>query len=212
MAANVRTQLHTSYRSLGKDLKTIFDDLVTHISAQRAESLRLRQQLEEATRTIAEQNAANASRMQEVMEGERIQAAVDRQDLLAQMTSLINAQAEVQESRLADKTAELQRSILASNTTLEKDVAAYGEGMDAWNSKEDELLETVTNSKEAMKTKLKEDWNVRTRDAARRSRNSANMVSRPLKNTVHPSRAPPSRSTPRRCAWLTSSWRTLTCR
>ncbi|KAH6697886.1 hypothetical protein VD0002_g8981 [Verticillium dahliae] len=152
-------QLHTSYRSLGKDLKTIFDDLVTHISAQRAESLRLRQQLEEATRTIAEQNAANASRMQEVMEGERIQAAVDRQDLLAQMTSLINAQAEVQESRLADKTAELQRSILASNTTLEKDVAAYGEGMDAWNSKEDELLETVTNSKEAMKTKLKEDWN-----------------------------------------------------
>ncbi|KAF3342330.1 hypothetical protein VdG2_09290 [Verticillium dahliae VDG2] len=158
-ADKIAADLHTSYRSLGKDLKTIFDDLVTHISAQRAESLRLRQQLEEATRTIAEQNAANASRMQEVMEGERIQAAVDRQDLLAQMTSLINAQAEVQESRLADKTAELQRSILASNTTLEKDVAAYGEGMDAWNSKEDELLETVTNSKEAMKTKLKEDWN-----------------------------------------------------
>ncbi|KAF3358970.1 Acetoacetyl-CoA synthetase [Verticillium dahliae VDG1] len=158
-ADKIAADLHTSYRSLGKDLKTIFDDLVTHISAQRAESLRLRRQLEKATRTIAEQNAANASRMQEVMEGERRQAAVDRQDLLAQITSLINAQAEVQESRLADKTAELQRSILASNTTLEKDVAAYGEGMDAWNSKEDELLETVTNSKEAMKTKLKEDWN-----------------------------------------------------
>ncbi|KAM0503916.1 Kinesin- protein 11 [Verticillium nonalfalfae] len=152
-------QLHTSYRSLGKDFKTIFDDLVTHIAAQRAESLKLRQQLEKATRTIAERNAANASRMQEVMEGERKQAAVDRQDLLTQITSLINAQAEVQESRLADKTAELQKSILASNTTLEKDVAAYGEGMDAWNSKEDELLETVANSKEAMKTKLKEDWN-----------------------------------------------------
>ncbi|CRK25122.1 hypothetical protein BN1708_014144 [Verticillium longisporum] len=169
IAADVLSELGTFHnqacsppsirQSLGKDLKTIFDDLVTHISAQRAESLRLRQQLEKATRTIAEQNAANASRMQEVMEGERRQAAVDRQDLLAQMTSLINAQAEVQESRLADKTAELQRSILASNTTLEKDVAAYGEGMDAWNSKEDELLETVTNSKEAMKTKLKEDWN-----------------------------------------------------
>ncbi|EEY21277.1 kinesin-II 85 kDa subunit [Verticillium alfalfae VaMs.102] len=152
-------QLHTSYRSLGKDFKTIFDDLVTHIAAQRAESLKLRQQLEKATRTIAEQNAANANRMQEVMEGERKQAAVDRRDLLTQITSLINAQAEVQESRLADKTAELQRSILASNTTLEKDVAAYGEGMDAWNSKEDELLETVANSKEAMKTKLKEYWN-----------------------------------------------------
>ncbi|KAM0329371.1 hypothetical protein ACHAQA_004677 [Verticillium albo-atrum] len=152
-------QLHSSYRSLGKEFKTMFEDLATQITAQRAESLKLRLQLEKAAKTIAEQNASASSRMQEVMEGERKQAAVDRQNLLAQITSLVNAQAEVQESRLADKTAELQKSILESNTALETDVASYAEAMDVWDVKEGELLESVAKSKEMMKTKLKDDWN-----------------------------------------------------
>ncbi|ORY54857.1 P-loop containing nucleoside triphosphate hydrolase protein, partial [Pseudomassariella vexata] len=91
--------LHTSYSTLGKDFKSIFEELLKHITSQKQESDRLRQQLQGASESIFQTNASISARIQEVINEERKQAAEDRQKLLMQISSLINSQAELQESR-----------------------------------------------------------------------------------------------------------------
>lgn len=151
-------QLHTSYSALGKDFKSMFEDLVRHITAQRSESDHLRRQLQSATNTIVLQNASISSRMQEALEDERRQAADDRQKLLTQIAGLVNAQAEAHDTRLADKASQIQKALVESNSSLEEAVTQYGEGMEIWDGKEGELLDEVKKSRDQMKTKLKDDW------------------------------------------------------
>ncbi|KAK3329099.1 putative kinesin-related protein bimC [Apodospora peruviana] len=152
------SQLHTSYSSLGKDFKTIFEELLRHISAQKAESDKLRRQLEGASRTIVESNESVSTRIQEVLDEERKRSAAERQTLLSQITALVNSQGELQESRLAGKTAIIRQTVQDFNQTFEDNIAQYSNGMDAWGSKDSELLAAVTKTRDTLKTRLKDDW------------------------------------------------------
>jgi kinesin family protein 11 len=154
------SQLHTSYSSLGKDFKSVFEELLRHIRAQKAESDRLRHELEEAAQAIVESNESVSTRIQEVLDEERQQAAAERQALLMQITKLVNAQGELQETRLADKAAQIQESILDSNKTFEGSVAEYSTGMNAWSERDSKVLEEVSSSRDALKNRLKDDWTV----------------------------------------------------
>lgn len=154
------SQLHESYSSLGIDFKALFEEVLRHMAAQKTESDKLRQKLEEASRIIVESNGTMSTRIQEVVEEERKQAAVERQNLLRQIGSLISSQAELQESRLAGKTALIQQTVVSSSKTFESDVAQFSEGMDAWNVKDTQILEDVAKSRDALKTKLKDEWTV----------------------------------------------------
>ncbi|SPO02416.1 probable kinesin-related protein bimC [Cephalotrichum gorgonifer] len=151
-------QLHNSYSSLGKDCKTIFEDLTRHLVTQRSESDRLRRQLQGAARTMMDQSDALAQRVQDVVDEERRQAAVDREQLMAQIGALISAQAEAQESRLAEKAALLQKGLRDASSTLGAGVERYDESMEAWDKKEGILLEDVKSSRDTLKTRLKDDW------------------------------------------------------
>ncbi|KAI1204778.1 kinesin-domain-containing protein [Annulohypoxylon truncatum] len=151
-------QLHHSYSSLGKDFKSIFEDLMKHITSQKKESDALREQLQHASEAAVQSNSSISAQLQEVVNEERRQAAEERQKLLTQITSLINTQALVQESRLADKASSIQQSVQENSTALEGSMARYSEGMDNWNKKESRLLEEVTSSRDILKTRLKDDW------------------------------------------------------
>ncbi|KAF5130713.1 Kinesin-like protein bimC [Metarhizium anisopliae] len=155
---NFHTQLHNSYSSLGKDFKSIFEDLVKHITAQRSEADSLRRQLQSAMNTIALQNTSLSRRVQEALDEERRQTAEDRQKLMIQITSLVNSQADAQEARLADRATFIQKSVAESNASMEDAMAQYTQGMESWDGKENELMEEVKKSREQLKIKLKDDW------------------------------------------------------
>jgi kinesin family protein 11 len=157
------SQLHTSYSSLGRDFKTLFEDLLKHVSAQKAEAEALRQQLSAASELAMQSNTAASSRLDEVLRDEREQAAADRQTLVSQITSLIMAQGEQQEKRLEGKISEVQKDVITVREIFEESHVQYGKGMDAWNEKEVTLVEEVLRSRETLKSKLKEDWVVSTR-------------------------------------------------
>ncbi|KAI8624086.1 kinesin-domain-containing protein [Xylariaceae sp. FL1651] len=150
--------LYTSYSTLGKDFKAVFEELVGHIIAQRKESDGLREQLQGASDTIIQSNASISAQIQGVINEERKQAAEERRNLLAQITTLINSQAEVQESRLANKAVFIQQSVKENNTVLEGSMAQYAIGMDSWNTREGQFLDKIAASRETLKTKLKDDW------------------------------------------------------
>ncbi|KAI1751835.1 P-loop containing nucleoside triphosphate hydrolase protein [Xylaria castorea] len=150
--------LHASYSALGKDFKTIFEDLLRHNAAQKKESDDLREQLQGATETIAQSNASISMQIQNVIEQERRQATEERSTLLAQITSLINSQAVTRESRLASKAAFIQRSVQENTTVLEGSMTQYVQGMDNWNAREGQFLDEIATSRETIKSKLRDDW------------------------------------------------------
>ena len=162
------TQLHGSYSSLGRDFKTLFEDLVKHIKSQKMEVDSLRQQLNTANELAMESSVVASQNLDEVLQEERKQAATDRSSLLAQITNLITAQGNAQDERLVTKVGKVQSNILSSKETFKASCVLYEQGMDTWNDKEDELVEQVLRSRETLKTKLKEDWVVRRRLYRRR--------------------------------------------
>ena len=152
------TQLHSSYSSLGRDFKTLFEDLLKHINAQRTEADELRQHLHAASELAMQSNVAVSTKLEEVLREEKEQAAVDRQNLLSQITNLVMSQGEIQDKRLGVKVAEVQQNVMSSKETFEASCAQYSQGMDVWNEKEGKLVEDVLRSRETLKSKLKEDW------------------------------------------------------
>ncbi|KAF7856369.1 hypothetical protein EAF04_009897 [Stromatinia cepivora] len=152
------TQLHGSYSSLGRDFKSIFEDLLKHIDAQKAEANELRQQLHTASEAAMESNTAINSKLDEVLQEERKQAAEDRQNLLSQISTLVMAHGEAQDARLGDKIEAIRTDIQSSNEIFAATRVQYSQGMDAWNEKEEKLVEEVLRSRETLKTKLKDDW------------------------------------------------------
>jgi kinesin family member 11 len=196
-------QLHSSYSSMGKDFKSIFDELLKHITSQREESDSLRLQLQTASDTIVKSNASISARIQEVIDEERKQAAEERKNLLLQITGLINSQAELQESRIAGKAASIQQSVQETNTTFEEGVSQYSQGMDTWAVKEKQLVDDVSKSRDTLKTKLQDDWNVSKHHLVP----TAIFILTNFRLQTHtapPFRKPRNRSTLKLYAWLMS--------
>ncbi|KAK7739905.1 Kinesin-related motor protein [Cytospora paraplurivora] len=152
------THLHTSYSSLGKDFKSMFEELLQHISVQRSESDTLRKQLEEASHAMVRSNESVSAQIQTVLNEERRQATEDRQKLLAQIAGLISAHSDQQESRLAGKAARIQERVDSAKVAFEGQIETYSAGMDAWDSNEENLLQEVARTRDTLKSKLKDDW------------------------------------------------------
>ncbi|KAL1910835.1 Kinesin-related motor protein [Sporothrix stenoceras] len=151
-------QLHSSYSTLGKDFKGMFEDLLKHMNTQRAESDALRKQVEEASLAAVQSNTTVAAQIQEAIDEERRQAAEDRQQLLAQIGSLISEQAKKQDTRFTAKTNAIRERIAESNTAFEGGLDTYAKGMDAWNTVADGYVQDASKSRDALKLRLQEDW------------------------------------------------------
>lgn len=150
--------MHASYSSLGKDFKSIFEDLVRHMTVQRSEADSLRRQLQSATSAVVLQHSSLTTRVQDALEEERRLAAEDRQKLMAQIAALVQAQAESQEARAAERASQMHRLVADSSASLQGAAAQYGQGMEAWDEQEGQLLDDVKRSRDQLKAKLKDDW------------------------------------------------------
>lgn len=139
----------------------MFEDLVKHVNSQKAEADELRNQLNAASEALVESNSAATSQLERVIVEEREQAATDRENLLRQITTLVMSQGERQDARIEAKVNAVRESIKSSESTFEASRSTYNQNMDAWNEKEQKLVEEVHLSRESLKTKLKEDWIVR---------------------------------------------------
>ncbi|KAI1177354.1 P-loop containing nucleoside triphosphate hydrolase protein [Nemania sp. FL0916] len=149
--------LHTSYSTLGKDFRNIFGELSDHNAAQRREADHLRHQLQDVTQKMVQSGASVSAQIQRAINEERKQAADERRLLLSQITSLINSQAEMQESRLAKKANFIRREVRDNTNLLEGSMSEYAQQMDDLNSRDSQFLEEVSVSREALSSKLEDD-------------------------------------------------------
>ena len=153
-------QLHTSYSSLGKEFKNIFEELVKHLNSQKTEAEALRVELSTAARAAMQADIEASSSLEACLNEERQHAAMDRNTLLSQITGLITRAGEDQEARLEGKINSIRSDIFASRTGFESAEKAYQDGMDRWSKKEHSVVEEILKSRDMLKGKMKKDWTV----------------------------------------------------
>ncbi|KAK5113644.1 hypothetical protein LTR62_003271 [Meristemomyces frigidus] len=152
------SQLQDSYVSLGKEFKAIFDGLIRRMHEQQAEAERLRQQISAANTDFVQAGQASRQELQQAIEQERVTAASDRAILLARITGLVNDSAVEQDARLDAHLETSSKRIKTSEETYADAQQSYGGGMDSWNSHNQALIGFSTQSRDAVKAKLKGDW------------------------------------------------------
>lgn len=152
------SQLQDSYVTLGREFKTIFEDLIKRMNEQQQEAQRLRAQIASANTQFIEANQESQNQLQQAVGTERQTAATERATLLASITSLINDSAATQEARMAEHLETANKRVKTSEEEYVSAQQVYGEGMDAWNGSSQALIEQSVQSRESIKARLKGDW------------------------------------------------------
>ncbi|CAK4034914.1 Kinesin bimC [Lecanosticta acicola] len=151
-------QLQDSYVSLGRDFKTLFEDLIRRLNEQQAEAQRLRQEIAEANNTFVEAGQSSQARLREAVDKEREIATKERETLITQITSLVNNSAAAQESRMAGYLESANKRIKTSEDEYRVAQQTYGDGMDCWAANGQALVDSSIRARETIKNKLKADW------------------------------------------------------
>lgn len=99
-----------------------------------------------------------SARLETCLKEERAQASQDRQNLLEQITTLINQSGESQDSRWESSITAVRKDIASARSTLESANENYDTSMDVWSEKENLLVGEILKSKDTLKSKMKDDW------------------------------------------------------
>jgi kinesin family protein 11 len=154
------SQLHASYSSLGKDFKCMFENMASHLEQQKSEVNMLRLELQEANRQSVDANRKASSNLAQIMEEEQANAQAERESLMSKIRHLLEESNQRQSARLKSKCETVRTDISASGDSLEQATAQYDRHIDEWIFKEEQFAKDVTASKDDIKTKMQNDWEV----------------------------------------------------
>ncbi|POS84971.1 hypothetical protein EPUL_004671 [Erysiphe pulchra] len=155
---SLHIQLQNSYSMLSQNFNSLFRDLFMQVKLQRTEAESLRQQLTISRELALQSNIAASKRFKDILLEEQIQAAIDRQNLLAVVSNLVMAQGEAQESRIDRKIREIQNDIILSQESFKASSNDYEQGMKNWSQQEEKVIEEISRSQETLDCKMKENW------------------------------------------------------
>lgn len=152
------SQLHSSYSTLGKDFKTMFEDMAKHLDEQKSEVHKLRLELQAANRRTVEANRKASSNLAQVLEEEHASAQAERENLMSHIRGLLEDSSHKQNNRLKGKFDTLRTDISASGDSLEQATAQHDRHIDEWIFKEEQFSKDITASKDEIKTRMQNDW------------------------------------------------------
>jgi kinesin family protein 11 len=154
-------QLHESYSALGKNFKSMFEDMVCHLDGQKSEISRLRAQVQQANRETVEANRKASGSMAQLLEEEHASAEAEREQLLSQMRALMEDSRQRQSNRLKGRFDNLRADISSSGDSLEQATTQHDRQIDEWVFKSEQFAKDVSSSKDDMRAKMQNDWEVR---------------------------------------------------
>jgi kinesin family protein 11 len=133
---------------------------VKGLNEQQAENERLHQQVLEANAAVIKANKASQGRLNQVIDEEKQKSADEREQLLAQLTSLINTNAEAQDKRLNERVSEVCEDMSVASAAFETKQDTYSAGMHSWVDKSKDILVNVSKSRDGVKSRIKSDFAV----------------------------------------------------
>lgn len=138
----------------------MFERITGRLETQKTEIDQLRVQLLKANRQTIEGNHSASKELEKALDEERQAAETDRAELLTQISLLIEASSQKQASRLKGRVDTVTSDLKSSTDTLQKATETYEEGMNQWADKDSQLMEDVASSRDAIKGRMQEDWEV----------------------------------------------------
>ena len=97
--------------------------------------------------------------MESVLQEERENSTRERKKLITQITDLVNRSGEEQEQRWNARVEDMKQDLAESQKTLSSADQTHTQEMEDLSKKSDTYIEQVTQSREGLKIKMKEDWN-----------------------------------------------------
>lgn len=155
------TQLHLSYSALGRDFKSIFEDVVKHASSQQEEVDELRKQLQEANKQLLSSNITVSSSIEQCISAERDAARQDREKLVNQFKALMDDSASKQDARMVRHMQDTRSQLLSSSCDFERAAVVFNEGMEQRLQKDKAFMNDTIGSRDSLKLRLTQDWTVR---------------------------------------------------
>ncbi|KAL4974096.1 kinesin-like protein bimC [Aspergillus desertorum] len=156
--SELHSQLYTSFNNLGKDLKSIFETVTTHLSEQRNEIHRLRAELQNSNRQNIETTHKASTHLAQVIEEEHAAAEAERELLVSQIKALVEESRQKQFARLKTKIDGVRTQISSSGDILEQATTQHDRQIDEWVFKSEQFAKDVNASKDEIKTRLENDW------------------------------------------------------
>ena len=132
--------------------------MVKHLQEQKTEADDLRRQLHIANCKVLEANETANNQLESALREEREESSKDRETLLGQMRALMEDSARIQESRMSSRINNTRNHLNHASVDFRDANSLYGQGMDTWSQKEKGLVDHVTNSRDSLKTRMKNDW------------------------------------------------------
>lgn len=154
------SQLHSSFSTIGKDFKSIFESMRTHLDEQKSEVNRLRLELQEANHQSVESSRKASANLAQVLEEEQANAQTERENLMSQIRHLLEDSTQRQTNRLRNKVDGLRADITSSSDALEQATSQYDRHVDEWIFKEEQFSKDVKASRDEIKMKMRNDWQV----------------------------------------------------
>ncbi|RPB21587.1 kinesin-domain-containing protein [Terfezia boudieri ATCC MYA-4762] len=160
--AEFQQALHRSYSELGREFKIRFDNTQKHMTAKQAEIEKLRLELASTASSLIDSSSKTSSKLNSIIAEEKERSDAERQRMLeqitAQITSLVNANAEEERRRLSNRIALVRGDLDMSNNQFAEANSGYNKRMMDWTASEDTYLSELIASRENLKTKMVQDW------------------------------------------------------
>lgn len=138
----------------------MFEGLVKHLYAQRAEADELRKTASLAAKAAMEAEDIASTKLRSCLADQQERSALERQNLLSQITDLVNKNGQAADDRWHTKITAVCNELSSSTTNLQTADTSYNRNMDIWSQKEQALVAEVSKSRDTLKAKLKQDWTV----------------------------------------------------
>ncbi|KAL2864343.1 putative kinesin family protein (BimC) [Aspergillus lucknowensis] len=151
-------QLHSSYSNLGKDLKSVFETMATHLAEQRNEVDQLRVELQKATRQNIETSRNASTHLTQTIEEEHAATEIEHALLMSQIQTLIGDSRQKQFARLKTKIDTIRTDVSSSGELLEHATTQHDRQVDEWVSKSEQFAKDVNASKDELKARMQSDW------------------------------------------------------
>ncbi|CCX30040.1 Similar to Kinesin-like protein bimC; acc. no. P17120 [Pyronema omphalodes CBS 100304] len=151
-------ELRKYFDKFDEEFKQVVEDSQKHMKEQKAEIERLGKELTSATATASEATEKAQESLKTILVEERENSAKDRQNLIAQITTLINSNADEQDERLSKRVDGLQAEITATKTALDEASKTHQNGLDTWSEREESFYTSLCTAQETVRRILSEDW------------------------------------------------------
>ncbi|GFG16440.1 putative Kinesin family protein [Aspergillus lentulus] len=150
-------QLRSSYKTLGNDIKSMFERIETHLDEQGAEIGELRVQLQRSQSEATDANHRLTLTVAQLLETERTNAEAENEDLRHQIHALLDRSKQRRLSRLEKRCDALHSEVMASDEFVQRAAVQYHQHLDQWNTRNESFTQDMALSRNNIETRMETD-------------------------------------------------------